>query len=63
MQSDKRCLICGRPGIAKVNGVAWLCEKHTIEATKFSLVTGVPVMWARRGDPQYLMVPTAIHRN
>jgi len=63
MQSDKRCLICGRPGIAQVNGVAWLCEKHAQEATIFSLNIGQPVIWARRGIPEYLMMPTGIHRN
>jgi len=63
MQNDKACVICGKVGIAKVNGKFWLCPEHAIEATKFSLVTGTPVMWARRGDPQYLLMPTGIHKN
>ncbi|HEX76536.1 MAG TPA: hypothetical protein G4O12_08185 [Dehalococcoidia bacterium] len=63
MPSDKKCVICGKPGIARVNGKAWLCAEHAIEATKLSLVIGAPVVWARRGDPQYLMMPIGIHRN
>lgn len=63
MGSNKRCLICGKPGTVQVNGKAWLCSEHGLEATKASLATGTPVVWARRGTPEYLMVPTTIHRN
>lgn len=63
MQGDKKCFICGAPGIAKINGQSWLCAEHAIEATKLILVIGAPVMWARRGTPEYLLMPTGIHRN
>lgn len=63
MRETKRCLICGRHGIARVNDRAWLCEQHALEATKFSLAAGASVVWACRGNAQYLMVPTKAGRN
>lgn len=63
MQSDKKCFICGKPGIAKANGKIWLCEEHSREATTFSLKIGQPVIWARRGIPEYLIMPMGIHKN
>jgi len=60
---DKRCAICGKKGVARVNDNAWLCEEHALQATMLSLKIGQPVVWANRGDPQYLMMPTGIHRN
>lgn len=63
MENNKRCLVCGKLGKAKFNGVAWLCEEHAQEATTFSLKVGVPVIWARRGTPEYLIMPTGIHKN
>jgi hypothetical protein len=63
MQSDKKCLICGQPGAARVNGKAWLCEQHAREATDFSLKIGQPVIWAFKGVPRYLIMPNGIHRN
>jgi len=63
MENNKRCVICGRRGIAKVNGKAWLCEQHAQEATTFSLKIRQPVIWALRGTPRYLLMPAGIHRN
>jgi len=61
---SKRCVICGKPGIARANGQVWLCEQHAREATILSLKIGQPVIWANRGDPQYLLMPTGnIHNN
>jgi len=63
MMEDKRCAVCGKKAIAKVNGKAWLCDEHATEATIFSLKIGQPVIWANRGEPQYLLMPTGGHRN
>jgi len=63
MQSDKNCFICGKPGIAKANGRIWLCEQHALEAAEVSLAMGAPVIWAQRGNPQYLMMPAVVNKN
>ena len=59
----KRCAICRKPGVVRANGRAWLCEKHALEATTLSLKMGQPVIWAHRGQPQYLLTPTGVHKN
>jgi hypothetical protein len=57
---DKRCYKCGCKAVAKMNGTTWLCEYHAQEATITSLSLGAPVIWANRGDPQYLLIPTGV---
>jgi len=61
--ADKRCVVCGKKGAARANGKAWLCEKHALEATELTLRSGQSVIWANRGEPQYLIMPTGVHRN
>jgi len=63
MQSIKKCVKCGRTGIARINAGVWLCYKCAMEATIFSLNIGQPVIWARRSDPQFVLMPTTIHKN
>jgi hypothetical protein len=59
----KRCYKCGKKAIARVNGKAWVCDEHATEATIISLKIGQPVIWASRGDPQYMLMPTGGHNN
>jgi len=61
--ADKKRVLCGEPGIAKVNGQVWLSGEHAKEATTVSLQIGQPLIWPKRGDPKYLLMPTSIHRN
>lgn len=63
MQDVKRCFKCGKRAVARVNDNVWLCDKHAMEATALSLEIGQPVIWANRGEPQYLLMPTGVHRN
>jgi len=65
MNTSKACIICGRRGQARLNGQFWLCGEHAQELVILSLMSGVPVMEAIRGKPQYLLMPTssAISKN
>ena len=64
MGTKKRCIICGKRGQARVNGQHWLCVEHAREAVMLSLMAGIPVLEANRGEPQYLIMPTSgISRN
>ena len=55
----KACAICGKRAAARVNGQAWLCATHTRELAALSLMAGIPVLQAVRGEPQSLIMPTA----
>jgi len=57
--SNKACTICGKRGEARLNGQAWLCGEHAREMVLLSLMCGVPVVEATRGEPQYLLMPTS----
>lgn len=64
MGTKKRCIICGKRAMARVNGQAWLCGEHAREAVMLSLMAGVPVLQAVRGEPKSLIMPTtAINKN
>lgn len=60
METDKRCIICGERGQAKLDGEFWLCAQHAHERIFATLMSGQPVMKAVRGVPQYLLVPTSV---
>ena len=59
METEKRCVICGEPGQAKLNGEFWLCAHHAHELVFATLRAGQPVMEAIKGKPQYLLVPSS----
>lgn len=59
MKTSKRCIICGKPGKARLNGQVWLCGEHAHAAAIASLVCGVPVVEAVRGEPRYLLMPAS----
>ena len=57
METEKRCIICGKPGKARLNGEFWLCCQHVHEVTILSLMSGHTVMETVRGEPRFLLVP------
>lgn len=57
MENNKRCVICGKPGEAKMKNSLWLCGQCAMAATIGSLAAGVPVVMARKGIPQLLLLP------
>ena len=64
VKNRNRCIICRRPGKAKLNGAFWLCCEHAHGVVVASLMIGQPVMEAVRGEPRYLLMPTiGINKN
>lgn len=59
METKKACVICGKPGRAKLNGEFLLCCEHAHEVTILSLMSGQAVMEEFRGEPRFLLVPTS----
>ena len=53
------CIVCGKPGQAKLNGEFLLCCEHAREVTILSLMSGQTVMEAVRGELRFLLVPTS----
>ena len=52
------CDKCNRPAVARLNNDSYLCQEHVEEATVRSLKMGIPILLARRGEAQYLVMPT-----
>jgi len=54
-----KCDKCYGKAVARINGRFYVCAECAEQATIESLSIGAPVIQAIKGEPKYLLIPTA----